>query len=331
MSKTYVLIDFSNLFFRMKHTSMKGASTEERLGLVIHQMLRGIASVWHKFDAHHCIFAMEGKSWRKKFYPEYKLNRIAQKLKKTEAEQELDEQFFMAANSFSAFLQEKTAASVIKADDAEADDVIATFIFDHPNDIHVIVSTDSDFHQLIANNVTMYDPMKGQYITNIGIYDDRFQPVIDNKTKKQKDIGDPEYILFKKCIRGDSSDNIKSAYPRIREKSTKNIVGIDAAFADRHSKSFDWNTVMLAEWTDHNNQRHVVKDLYLRNKILIDLKEIPDVVRDQVRQAIYDEANKDINKRNIGFAFMQFCGKWQLLNISQNATFYTEFLSKSYN
>ena len=221
MSKTYILIDFSNLFFRMKHTSMKGATTEERLGLVIHQMLAGIASAWHKFDADHCIFAMEGKTWRKQFYPEYKLNRQVLKLKKTEAEQELDEEFFMAANNFSEFLQEKTAASVITAADAEADDVIATFIYDHPNDLHIIVSSDSDFHQLICNNVTIFNPMQGQYITTMGIYDMQFKPIIDEKTKSQKMLGDPEYILFKKCIRGDSSDNVKSAYPRIREKSTK--------------------------------------------------------------------------------------------------------------
>ena len=82
MSKTYILIDFSNLFHRMKHTSMKNSTIDERLGMVMHQMLSGVTSVWNKFNADHCIFALEGSSWRKQFYPEYKLNRKIKTLQK---------------------------------------------------------------------------------------------------------------------------------------------------------------------------------------------------------------------------------------------------------
>ena len=127
----------------------------------------------------------------------------------------------MAANSFVEFLQKKTATTVVRAQDAEADDVIATFIMDRPKDIHIIVSTDSDFYQLVGNNTTIYDPMKMQFITNNGVYDDKFKPIIDKKTGKHKVLGDPEYILFKKLFRGDASDHIKSAYPRIPEKINK--------------------------------------------------------------------------------------------------------------
>lgn len=330
MSKTYILIDFSNLFHRMKHTSMKNSTIDERLGMVMHQMLSGVTSVWNKFNADHCIFALEGSSWRKQFYPEYKLNRKIKTLQKTEAEIEVDEQFQMAANSFVEFLQKKTATTVVRAQDAEADDVIATFIMDRPKDIHIIVSTDSDFYQLVGNNTTIYDPMKMQFITNNGVYDDKFKPIIDKKTGKHKVLGDPEYILFKKLFRGDASDHIKSAYPRIPEKSTKNRVGIDEVFADRHSKQFAWNTVMLSEWVDHKQQVHVVKDDFIRNKILIDFNEIPDVIRNQVRNAIDEEARKEIIIRNIGFSFMQFCGKWGLERISQNAEYYSAFLSKPF-
>ena len=30
------------------------------------------------------------------------------------------------------------------------------------------------------------------------------------------------YLLFEKCIRGDTSDNVFSAYPGVRKKGTKN-------------------------------------------------------------------------------------------------------------
>ena len=115
-----------------------------------------------------------------------------------------------------------------------------------------------------------------------------------------------------------------------QKKSTRNRVGIDEVFADRHSKQFAWNTVMLSEWVDHKQQVHVVKDDFIRNKILIDFNEIPDVIRNQVRNAIDEEASKEIIIRNIGFSFMQFCGKWGLERISQNAEYYSAFLSKPF-
>ena len=37
---------------------------------------------------------------------------------------------------------------------------------------------------------------------------------------------DPEFVLFEKCVRGDSPDNIFSAYPGARLKGTKNKTGI---------------------------------------------------------------------------------------------------------
>ena len=39
-------------------------------------------------------------------------------------------------------------------------------------------------------------------------FNDKGKPVIDKKTKEPKTIEDPEWLLFEKCIRGDTSDNI---------------------------------------------------------------------------------------------------------------------------
>ena len=44
------------------------------------------------------------------------------------------------------------------------------------------------------------------------------RPVKDKKTKEQKMPGDPEWLLFEKCIRGDTSDNIFSAYPGVSQE-----------------------------------------------------------------------------------------------------------------
>lgn len=329
-TKTTIIVDFSNMFHRMKHQTMKGASESERVGMVMHQMFTGIRSAWKKFDADCCILALEGKSWRKKVYPAYKMNRIARKLKRKPSEIEADEVFEQAANDLIEYFSKDTNIPAIKSPNAEADDIIATFIFDRPDEQHIIVSCDSDFHQLIADNVMMYDPMQGHIITINGVFNDRMQPVIDKTTKKQKTIGDPEYILFKKCIRGDSSDNISSAYPKIREKGSKNKVGIVQCFEDRKSKGFEWNTVMLHEWEDHMGNRNKVKDLYERNRLLIDLREIPDIIVEEVRQSIVESCQKKVSTSEVGFKFMKFCAKYELVNLSQHPGPYTEFLGKRY-
>lgn len=330
MSKTTIIIDFNNLFHRMKHQTMKGASDSERIGMVMHQLLVGIRSAWKKFDAERCVLALEGKSWRKHIYPEYKMNRVADRLKRKPSEIELDEEFQKAANDFIEYIDLNTNVPAISSPNAEADDVIGVYILDRPDENHIILSSDSDFHQLIAPNVKMYDAMKGHIITHEGIYDDRSRPVMDAKTKKQKTIGDPEYILFKKCIRGDSSDNISSAYPRLREKSTKNRVGIIDCFEDRTSKGFEWNTVMLHEWEDHRGVTNKVKDMYERNKLLIDLTMIPDFIVDEVRESIGAGTVKRVDNASIGFKFMKFCSKYELVNIGENPRPYIEFLGRNY-
>lgn len=325
--KTFLLIDYANLFNRMKHTSSRASSTEERAAYIIHDIMNGIRSAWSKQNATHCVVCLEGKSWRKKVYPEYKMNRVTKKLLRTPKEIEEDEFFQDYANMFADFLKEKTYMSVVQSPRAEADDIIATFIKAHPDDNHIIMSTDSDFHQLISPNVKMFDPMKQINITHTGIYDLYNKPVI--KDGVHQTIGDPEYVLFKKCIRGDSSDNIKSSYPRLVEKSTKNRVGIDKAFADRHTNGYDWNTVMLHEWEDHKGITHVVKDDFERNVTLIDLNKIPQDVENEIVEAICSEATKEITGK-VGFNFIKFCKQYQIYSMADSLDAFVHILSKRY-
>ena len=78
----------------------------------------------------------------------------------------------------------------------------------HPTDKHVIVSGDSDFYQLLAENVTQYNGITDNLIKLDGIVDGNGRPVKDKKTKEQKMPGDPKWLLFEKCVRGDTADNI---------------------------------------------------------------------------------------------------------------------------
>ena len=226
-------------------------------------------------------------------------------------------------------MAEGTNCSVIRNETAEADDIIARWIALHPQDHHVIISSDTDFVQLLAANVDQYNGITDELLTVQGIFDAKGRPVIDKKTKQPKVIPNPEWLLFEKCMRGDSSDNVFSAYPGVRVKGTKNKVGLTEAFEDRKKQGYAWNNLMLQRWTDPDGQEHRVLDDYERNRLLIDLNaqpvEIKSAVDDSIRSMI---SHKDIGQ--VGIRFMKFCGKYELVKASESAEQYARWLNKTY-
>ena len=318
----YLLIDTANMFFRARHVVAKSVDTDTKLGLAIHVTLNSVAKVWRDFNADHVIFCLEGRSWRKDYYEPYKKNRVVARQALTEKEQEEDELFWEVFTDFVKFLDDRTNCSVIQNSVLEADDLIAGFIQNHPFDEHYIISSDSDFYQLIRDNVKQYNGITDQLITVCGIFDKKGDMVIDKKTKEPKEIPNPEWLLFEKCMRGDASDNVFSAYPRIRKNK------LLEAFEDRTNQGFAWNNMMLQRWVDHNNVEHRVKDDYERDKRLIDLMEQPDDIREQMNQTI----NSITVKKNtsVGIHFMKFCGKHNLQKLGDDAQRFSEILNSSY-
>jgi 5'-3' exonuclease len=277
----------------------------------------------------HVVFALEGKSFRKSIYPQYKAHRAVAVQALTESEQEENQLFWDTYDVFTQFLREKTNCSVLRHPEAEADDIIARFIKLHPNDEHVIVSSDSDYLQLISDTVTQYNGVTNETITLQGYFKDNGKQVL-NKDKTPKLLeGTPEYLLFKKIIRGDSGDNVFSAYPGVREKGTKNSVGILEAFEDRNAQGYNWNNFMLQRWTDHDGKEHRVKDKYELNKTLIDLNAQPQDIKDKVDAMIRSDL-KVTPTPQVGLHFMKFCGKYELTKISEQATTYAKWLNSEY-
>lgn len=324
---TYLLVDTMNTFFRARHVVRGDA--EIKIGMAIHITLNAINKCYKQFNADHVVFALEGRSWRKDFYTPYKKNRSDARAALTAKEAEEDALFFEAYDDFLKFMNERTNCSTIKCDIAEADDIIARFIALHPNDTHVIVSSDTDFVQLLSPTVHQYNGITKETIRIDGVYDDAGKPVMDKKTKEHKIPADPQYQLFKKCMRGDPTDNVFSAYPGVREKGTKNKVGLIEAFADKDSRGFAWNNLMLQRWTDHNGEEHRVLDDYERNVTLVDLTAQPTEIRDYVDDIITENAVAK-NKPMVGAHFMKFCGKWDMQRIADNATQFAELLQKNY-
>ena len=325
---TYILVDSLNMFYRARHV-VRGDDIETKIGMAYHIMFSAINKAWRDFDGSHVVFCFEGRSWRKGHYEPYKRNRKEAREALTPTQQEEDQKYFEAFDELKTFMEKRTNCTVLQHPTCEADDFIARFIQSHPEDKHVIISSDSDFYQLLSDTVSQYNGITNQHIKLDGVYNDKGKPVIDNKTKEQKIVGDPDWLLFEKCIRGDTSDNIFSAYPGARKKGTKNKVGMLEAFADKNDKGFNWNNFMLQKWLDHEGIEHRVLDDYTRNKELIDLTAQPDNIKEVLDETIINQVQR-VPVSGVGIHFMKFCGKHDLQRISQHAEAHSEYLNAQY-
>jgi 5'-3' exonuclease len=324
----YALIDTANTFFRARHVASRNSDLSEKIGMALHLTLASVNQVVRRHGIDHVVFCLEGRSFRKDMYAPYKKNRIVDAQSVTEAEKEESEMFWDTYEKFTTYIREKTNVSVLRHERAEADDLIARFIHLHPDDMHYIISTDSDYIQLISNNVNQYNGVTNELITLEGYFKENGKPVLD-KEKKPKLLEDPEYLLFKKIIRGDAGDNVFSAYPGVREVGSKNKVGIREAFEDRNKQGFNWNNLMLQRWTDHDGVEHRVREDYERNRTLIDLKAQPEDIKTAVDQRIREEVRTTVTPQ-VGVHFMRFCGKYELTKISEQAETYAKWLNNPY-
>ena len=320
---TYILVDTANTFFRARHVVRGDADI--KLGMALHITFNSVKKAWQDFGGKHVVFCLEGRSWRKDFYKPYKANRKETRDAMTVREQEEDKLFWETYDAFTEFVRTKSNCTVLQHKQLEADDLIAGFIQAHPNDDHVIISTDSDFAQLIATNVKQYNGVADTLTTHEGIFDKKGKMVIDNKTKQPKAVPNPEWLLFEKCIRGDTSDNVFSAYPGVRK--TK----MQEAFEDRNQKGFAWNNLMLQRWLDHEGKEHRVFDDYERNKKLIDLTQQPDDIRNVIVETITNQITEPKSIDQVGIRLLKFCNLYDLQRVADNIQQYAEPFQARYS
>lgn len=326
----YLLVDLANTFFRARHSASRYATVDEKVGMAIHITMMSINSMARKFNPDHVVIALEGRSWRKDFYHPYKRHRQDAKAALSPKDVEEDKMFWEAYDHLIVYLRDHTNCSVIRCPFGEGDDIIARWINLHPTDTHTIISSDSDFVQLVADNVNQYNGISDELSTINGIFNSKDQRVLDKKTKEPKVIPDPEWLLFEKIIRGDTSDNIFSAYPGVRTNGTKTKVGIREAFEDRSKKGYSYNNFMLQRWIDHEETEHRVLDDFERNRTLIDLTAQPEEIKIIIDQSILEQlSHRDVGQ--VGVRFLRFCGKFDLIKLSEQADQFGKWLNKSYN
>lgn len=344
MAHTFIHTDGHNLFYRQIKMTNPALGIDSMIGMALHLILNSMKKEYTKWSGTHTVFYIEGRSWRKDVYPDYKGNRKVDFAKQTIKEQEDHGILVEAFDDFVEYLDTKTNVSVLQNPKAEADDMIAVFIEAHPDDKHIIISSDSDFFQLLRfSNVMLYDPVKDIQIRQDGVFDDdgnRLEFILKSDAKIKSGKKNPnfvceekwyEYALFLKCIRGDKTDYIFSAYPGVREKGTKTSVGIREAYEDT-DKGYNWNNFMRQKWVDHEQKEQVVKDNYEFNRTLIDLAMIPDNVKTDCLMIIAEETERpNIPAVEIGHSFMKFCSRWDLKKIGDNATAFMPMMKAKYN
>ena len=319
---THILIDTANTFFRARHV-IRG-DTNEKIGMAIHITMNSIKKAWADFNGTHLVFCLEGRSWREDHYAPYKRNRKETFEAMSDKEKEENKVFWECYDDLTNFIKTKTNATVLQNSRAEADDLIARWIDKHPNDKHVILSTDKDLNQLVKENVKQYNGIQEVTITHKGWFDNKRNEIIDKKTNEPKGAPDIEWIIFEKSMRGDPSDNIFSAYPGVRTKGTKNKIGLKEAFGDRQAKGYTWNNLMLTKWVDHEGKEHRVMDDYERNKLLVDLHAQPEAIVEELDQTIAQAKAENKSIDQVGGRFMRFCAKYDLNKISEQAQLYVE-------
>ena len=208
------------------------------------------------------------KYWRKEFFPFYKAGR-----KKTREKSDLDwHLIFDMLAKFKRELKENFPYKVIDVEGAEADDIIGTLVPRHiMHEDVLIISSDGDFLQLQMYNgrsqfkIKQYNPAQKKFIISENPLDE----------------------LKEKIIKGDKGDCI----PNVLSPSDCFVRDLRQTpiTKGKLDKLMESN---YGDWEDEN-----ARIGFSRNQTLIDLRNIPDDIKDKIINT-YEEV-KPASKQKI--------------------------------
>lgn len=277
-----ILVDYSGITMPIIFSS-KGDINEE---LIRHHILNGLRyyNVVYREKYGELVVAVDSSSWRKKSFPEYKANR-----KTSRDKSDLDwDYIYKTIGKITDEIKENLPFKVVKYQDAEADDVIATLAkstqnFGSHEDV-MIVSADKDFIQLQKyDNVKQYSPM----------------------TKKMIVDKDPSKYIFEHVLRGDSSDGVP------------NVLSSDNCFVDGIRQT-SLRKKLIEQWYEESKDKPLSDVLdedtyrnYVRNKSMIDLDSIPEEISNGIIET-YQNFDKKGNNKVLNYLIKKRCN--QLIN-----------------
>lgn len=276
-----ILLDFSQMCLSATYAfsddvQVDSPDKEKSKNILRHVIISQVKSYKNKYGADfgELIICCDGKHyWRRKLFPPYKACR-----KKARAESTIDwKLIFDTMDELIVDLKENFPYKVIRIDDVESDDIIATLtkyyqenetidrgFFEEIQPI-LIVSSDRDFVQLHK-----FDTVE------------QIAPATKAKIKTDNPI---EY-LKEKVIRGDKGDGIP------------NILSGDNVFINEEKqtvlskKKFDVLMSISPEECDDPQ----IKANWIRNKTLIDFDYIPTDVAKRIIEAYNMPVNGNMNK-----------------------------------
>jgi hypothetical protein len=301
----WIAFDISNLLYRTFFANKQETDTVAA-GLATHQGLTTLMKYFRKFNPDRVVMAFDRHSWRKDYTASelcvskkpYKGNRNNDL---TPAQQEKYERFIAHMREFERMICEHTTVVSLVSDMLEADDLIAGFCQAHPNDTDeiIVITTDSDMWQLMRQS-------------NVRIH----SPATDTDADLSEYNDDPDYYTFVKCVRGDRTDNVQSALPRVRE----------TRLAQAYVDPFEHVQLMKTTWTDQNGVEFLVEDLFHENEILINLTKQPKSIRKLIDDTVQESINK--HREFSMFHILKFIGKLKLKKIQDSLDLYIPMLGK---
>ncbi len=184
-------------------------------------------------------------NWRKQIFEEYKANRKETKYKSQLFN--LSELFKHFYSSILPPMQKEFQFNIIQVEHAEADDVISIIVKNIGDDTETyIISSDTDYLQLLKRDNIFLENINGVQLNK----------KLGGKT--------PEYILEKKILSGDKSDNIPPCFPN--KALVKHLLD---------------EPEYLEKTLEANDS---IRQAYERNRILIDFDYIPYEIQQNIMQ-----------------------------------------------
>lgn len=247
-----ILVDNSQILIASIFQNMK-SNPDMDIDFIRHLVFNSYRFINKKFGKQYgkiVICNDSGPSWRKTHFPHYKENRKRRQEKSDLNWKEIYENMSQVRSELIDVLPYKN----LKITGAEADDIIAVLTkHHHQTQPILIISNDNDFQQLqIYPEVHQYSTFKKDFIR----------------------CESPKQYLIDHIMEGDSGDGIP------------NILSDDDTFITEGKRQ-----IRLTQ----NRRKEIMKNLdssgqdwsgkWDRNKLLIDLSQIPEDIEDQIIQA----------------------------------------------
>lgn len=265
-----ILVDYNQVILASLFASI-GNHTDVAAdeNIIRHMFLNSIRANRKKFTEEYgeIVICADGKNtWRREAYPYYKANR-----KKSRDESGMDwGALFEIMNTIRDELREYFPYKVIHIDHCEADDIIGTVIHEYGSELNIgsekflVLSGDKDYIQLQNYaNVDQYDPIRKRWIRN------------DN----------PAQYLKEHILKGDTGDGVP------------NILSADNCLAvgERQKAMTKKRMALYSEGTQNMDEETLRR--YHRNKMMIDLGEIPQKYQDIILEEYNQE--KDVGRKEL--------------------------------